>query len=171
MKKFIIRFSLIFLLSLSTPLLSGTKEVVGWIEDVKIYPGNFIIQAKLDTGANISSLNAQHLFRFQKDGVHWARFYIKDKKGKTFYLERRVLHVVKVKRQGREPEERPVIKLGLCLGERYREVDVNLVDRSNFKYQVLVGRNFLAGYFIVDASVTNQRQPTCKQDDSEIIEF
>jgi hypothetical protein len=52
------------------------KQVVGWLEEVKIYPGNLILKAKLDTGAKNCSLNAQNIVEFERDGEKWVRFEI-----------------------------------------------------------------------------------------------
>ena len=52
--------------------------------------------------------------------------------------------------------------LGICLGTIYKEVEVNLVDRSHFNYQLLIGRNFLIDSFLVDPSLTFSTKPKCK---------
>jgi hypothetical protein len=43
-----------------------------------------------------------------------------------------------------------VIRLGVCLGRLYREVEVSLADRQRFKYPMLLGRNFFGTDVIVD---------------------
>ena len=48
-------------LVLALPAVAGEKKVVGWIEKVLISPGNFIVHAKLDSGAEYSSLDAANL--------------------------------------------------------------------------------------------------------------
>ena len=54
-----------------------------------------------------------------------------------------------------------MVLLGICVGAYYREVEVNLVDRSKFKYPLLVGRSFLSGALIVDPSKTYAVEPNC----------
>lgn len=41
-------------LVLVSPVAAQGKQVVGWLEKVRIYPGSLIIRAKLDTGAKNS---------------------------------------------------------------------------------------------------------------------
>jgi len=138
------------------------KEVVGWVEKVRIYPGNVVIRAKLDTGARNSSLNASHITEFTRNGEEWVRFEVTGRNGKTVTIESKVHRVAKVKRQDEKPERRLAIVLGICLGSFYKEVEVNLVDRSHFIYQMLIGRSFMRGKLIVDPSATYTTKPICK---------
>ena len=55
-------------LVMALPAAAGEKKVVGWIEKVRIYPGNFVVHAKLDSGAEYSSLDAANLTEFDRDG-------------------------------------------------------------------------------------------------------
>lgn len=138
------------------------EVVVGWLEKVRIYPGNLIIHAKLDTGARNSSLNASHVTVFERAGEQWVRFDVTSRYGKTATIERKVERVVKIKRRGAKSEKRFAIRLGVCLGNRYKEVEVNLADRSGFLYQMLIGRSFLAGSFVVDPSAKYTAKPNCR---------
>lgn len=138
------------------------KEMVGWLEKVRIYPGNLVIHAKLDTGARNSSLNASHVTVFEREGEQWVRFDVKSRYGKTVTIERKVERAVKIKRHGAKPNKRFAIRLGVCLGNSYKEVEVNLADRSGFLYQMLIGRSFLAGSFVVDPSAKYVTKPNCR---------
>ena len=146
-----------------TPLVTAqNKQVVGWLEKIHIYPGNLVIHAKLDTGAKNSSLNVSHLTVFQCNGEQWVRFNVASRYGKTVTIERKVERTAKIKRHGAKPQIRFAVLLGICLGNVYKEVEVNLVDRSGFIYQMLIGRSFLAGNFIVDPAAKYTSKPNCK---------
>jgi hypothetical protein len=138
------------------------KQVVGWVEKVRIYPGNIIIRAKLDTGARNSSLHASHITEFTRNGEEWVRFEVTGRNGKAVPVESKVHRVAKIKRQDAKPERRLAIVVGICLGDFYKEVEVNLVDRSDFIYQMLIGRSFMRGNLIVEPSVTYTTNPICK---------
>jgi len=145
-----------------TPLVTAqNKQVVGWLEKIHIYPGNLVIHAKLDTGAKNSSLNVSHLTVFQCNGEQWVRFNVASRYGKTVTIERKVERTAKIKRHGAKPQIRFAVLLGICLGNVYKEVEVNLVDRSGFIYQMLIGRSFLAGNLIVDPSTKYTTKPIC----------
>ncbi|MCB1190573.1 MAG: ATP-dependent zinc protease [Leptospiraceae bacterium] len=154
-----ISFSLCFL---TVPMLAETKFIVGWAEKVKIFPGNFTVKARIDTGAKTSSINTPFYETFEKDGKTWVRFDFMDKKGKKKTIEKEVLRTSKIKRKGMKSEERPVVKLEICLGNVYKESEVNLVDRSNFNYQILIGRSYLENDFLVDSSSRFTKKPNCK---------
>ena len=76
-------------------------------------------------------------------------------------LERRVVRYAKMKQHGNRIRERPVIRLGICLGNTYREAEVNLEDREGFIYPLLIGRSFMQGRIIVDPDLKYTSSPTC----------
>jgi hypothetical protein len=143
--------------------LDKGMQVVGWVENVSIFPGNFKIKAKLDTGARHSSLNAADIHEFDRGGEKWVRFSLKNWKGRTENFEAKVLRMATIKQHDKQSVMRPVIRLGICLGSVYKEVEVNLEDRRKFNYQMLIGRSFLKKSFLVDASVTFTLQPSCQE--------
>jgi hypothetical protein len=67
----------------------------------------------------------------------------------TLY-EQRLLGISRIKTRAEEAgdvdpnsepprAERPVIGMQLCIGDRQREVEVNLTDRRHFSYPLLIG--------------------------------
>jgi hypothetical protein len=149
--------------AVATPAFArGDKLVAGWIERVRVYPGDLLIDAKLDTGADLSSLHCHCSEPFTRDGARWVHFDVTDKTGKTLTLERKIQRIVSIKRHFGKDQERVVVLLGVCLGDVYKEAEVSLVDRSNLTYKMLVGRNFMAGNVIVDPDATHTLQAKCK---------
>lgn len=154
-------FIMLFLMA-ATPAASQKKRVVGLIEQVMIFPGNFMMTAKLDTGAKTSSLGAARIQEFERKGEPWVRFQVEIRKGITKTLERKMLRVVRIRRHNHRIQRRPAIMLGICLGDYYGEVEVNLVDRRGFNYALLIGRTFIRGNFIVDPSLKFTTPPRCR---------
>jgi hypothetical protein len=145
--------------------VSGTawaKQVVGWVENVRVYPGGITVKAKLDTGAKTSSLDCECITPFKRDGKDWLSFSIKNHQGNIVRLEKPVTRIARIKRHFGKEQKRYVVKLGICLGSVYREAEVTLVDRSGFNYSLLVGRNFLKDDFLIDPSTSFLNQPECK---------
>lgn len=151
-------------LVLAGPAGAAEKTVVGWIEKVRIDPGNFLVHAKLDTGAEYCSLDAGNLQIFERNGKKWVRFELTEKReGKNVTFERPLLRWAPIKRHNQEPQRRPVIKLGVCLGNIFKETEVNLVDRKNYEYRMLIGRKFMGGAVIIDPAAKYTVEPTCKE--------
>jgi hypothetical protein len=159
--------SIFGVLALAPPLVAGELQIVGWIEKVRLYPGNFLVHAKLDSGAEYSSLDAANLKEFQRDGRRWVRFDLTEpREGQKITLERPLLREATIKRHYLKSQKRPVIKLGVCLGRIYKETEVNLVDRSGFQYRMLIGRKFMEGLVAIDPAARYTVEPTCPEPDN-----
>lgn len=147
-------------------VLPRTRELAGWVERVRITPGDVIINAKLDTGADISSINATDVEQFERGGQKWVRFKVLSRVGRSIGIERPVKRFALIKRHSGKNEKRIVVRLGLCIGSHLMEADVNLVDRGNFEHQMLVGRNFMAGHLVVDPANSFSIEPVCRDDET-----
>lgn len=139
------------------------KQTVGWVEPVRIYPGDLRIRAKIDTGADFSSLHCACSTPIERDGDNWVRFTLESQDGDRVQFERKLHRTARIKRHDGGSQRRMVVLLGVCLGDIYKETEVNLVDRSGLNYPFLIGRNFLAGDFLVDAAATFTTAPNCPQ--------
>lgn len=141
-------------------------EIFGWVERVELLDGKFSMKAKLDTGAANSSLDATHIERFRRDGDRWVRFKVSDPETDEYVmLEKRLVRNVRIIRHSGDHQRRPVIELPICIGDQRRVVEVNLVDRSNFIYPLLLGRSALEGYVLIDSGQTFMFSPQCSPAD------
>ncbi len=139
------------------------RDLVGWVERVYLADVGFELKAKLDTGAETSSLDAVDIRRFRRRGESWVRFTVEDpESGDEVRLERPLVRRVWIKRHGAESQRRPVVELTFCLGEHERQVEFSLIDRSHFIYPVLLGRSALAGIAVVDPHETFIHDPDCE---------
>lgn len=135
----------------TTYLLEKTKPVkAGYIEQVKLAGMSF--PAKLDTGADISSIHATDIKPFDKDGEKWVTFTYRNTQGDTHTFTKKVLKEMRIKaREGEASKIRLVVPLTVQLGKLKYEVAVNLRDRSRFKYSMILGQNFLQHNIIVSS--------------------
>lgn len=155
-------------------VIKGERPVIGWLERVRIFPGELDLKAKIDTGAKSSSINAPNIVTFERDGKRWASFELSDReKKKMVRIEKMIHRTTMIKRKGAEPQERLVIRMFICLGKDYKEIEINLADRRGFNHQVLIGRNDLANVFNVniDPSVKFVREPLCSPPESLISDI
>jgi len=144
---------------------SGSHVIVGELEYVYISPPNIQFSARIDTGAKTSSLNALGLTEFERDGKPHVRFHIiNPETNKKVEMIRRVIRHVKIKEHEGESKSRPVVKMRIRLGNLDQRVPMTLADRSEFKNQVLIGRNFLRDFAIVDVSQKYLSKPVIDSD-------
>jgi hypothetical protein len=165
MKNKFLAITLLSVLCVASPshlAFAVDKQTVGWVEMVSIFPGNLKIKAKLDTGAKNSSINVKKISYFQRNNDTWVKFDFRNFKDRKETIEAKVVRTAQIKRLGQEAASRPVIRLGICIGRTYKEAEVNLSDRSGFNYQMLIGRSFLAGSFLIDPEISFVSQPDCK---------
>lgn len=142
------------------------KQIAGWVERITLLPGDQITLAKLDTGAKTSSIHAEDLERFEREGEAWVRYTLVLKESKTevhrLPRESRVVRKVYIKDHQTRPDARPVVELEFCMDGRRHSARFSLVDRSAFLYSVLLGREFLAGSFVVDPEATFLTGAACE---------
>jgi hypothetical protein len=143
-----------------------SKQIAGWVERIALLPGNELALAKLDTGAKTSSIHAEDIEHFEREGEDWVRYTLVLKESKTAVhrlpRESRVVRKVYVKDHEQRPDPRPVVELEFCMDGRRHSARFSLVDRSAFLYSVLLGREFLAGSFVVDPEVTFVTGASCR---------
>lgn len=144
-----------------------SRQVIGYLESVHIAEAGMAFRAKIDTGADSSSINAEVIKPFFRKGKNWIRFRLTNWQGKTVVLERRLERYTTIKRKLALSIKRPVVKLSLCLSGIEHVGEVSLADRKNFKYQMLIGRSYLSGYFLVDPEKIYLTNPTCHGSNGE----
>lgn len=159
---FYITLTLTGLLSLPGMVSAQQAQVIGWIESVNIEDAQLNIQAKIDTGADTTSIDAVIEEIFQVEDEDWIRFSITNKQNKTVTLDRKIIRYVEIKRRLVPPVKRPVVELGICLGQTYHKVNVNLANRAKFNYKMLIGRDYLEGRYLVDSASKYTTQPSCR---------
>ena len=153
------------MLLLCVTLQSSASSLVtaGWIEKAVLYPDGITLHAKLDTGAETTSINAAEPEFFERDGDRWVRFDITSREGKTASIEARVTREARIKRHFGKHQVRPVIMLDICIGSVRKTEEVNLVDRNNHNYQLLIGRNYLRDDLLIDSGSTYTLPPDCPE--------
>jgi hypothetical protein len=138
------------------------KTIFGHVERVIISEKGFSLKARLDTGAQTSSLDAHNIVRFRRGDTRFVRFDVMDPDTGDFVtLERPLVRNVRIRQHTAPPMRRPVVKMWLCLGPKVREVEVNLTPRSEFLYPLLIGRSAMRGSIVVDPELTFTARPQC----------
>jgi len=139
----------------SLPKTGGALNlpIIGEIEMVHVSPGDIWYNARIDTGANSSSIHAENIRLIERDGEKRVTFSLRHPTTKSLIpLERKYLRNVLIKQKSGNPEKRYAVKLWLSLGGIKELVEVTLANRNDFNYPLLVGRNLLTDTAIVDVS-------------------
>lgn len=137
------------------------EQTIGWVNSAKIYPEKITVHARMDTGAKTTSLRGASIRTFTRHGKQWISIDITDKKGHIYTLEQPITKFIKIKQHAGMSKRRPIIQLGICVGDIYKEVEVSITEKAGFNYPLLIGRNFLAGSFFIDSSKTYTIKPVC----------
>lgn len=139
-----------------TPTLQPT--ILGGIEKVFIDSIKQSFDARVDTGATTSSLNAVDIKEFERNGKDWVKFHLDDQaKGEKEqkWIEAPVIRYVKIRQSTNDQtERRAVIELWVKVGKIHEKAQFTLADRSQMSHPVLLGREFIKDIALVDVSKT-----------------
>ena len=144
---------------------AGTRDlmILGWVESVYLTEPGLELKAKLDSGAETSSLDARIIKRFRQGGKRWVRFALTDPaSGEEFVLVRERIRTIGVVQHDGSNQVRPTVMLQVCVADRLIDIEVSLVDRSEFTYRLLLGRRALKSFALIDPGNTHLTKPQCK---------
>jgi len=115
------------------------------------------LHMRVDTGAGTSSLHVDNIQEFTRDKKRWVSFDIHPDYHDVERIERReakIKSVRTVKTSSEVAEKRYVIDTLFVLQENSWPIELNLTDRSNMSYLMLLGREAMAGRLIVDPELS-----------------
>lgn len=153
----ILQWMLVVFVALGAAGVHGEEKVtIGPVEEIILLPWRVRLLARVDTGADTSSIDAQKL----KIESNMAQFTLREEYGGT---------VIKLPIVDWRPflsseshELRPVVEMEICLGPKRLRTQVSLNDRSRVAYPFLIGRKVLKqGRFVVDVSQNKRLLPAC----------
>lgn len=155
----------------STPSHSIT---LGEIEKITLNSIDQSFDARVDTGAATSSLNAIDIEFFERNGKKWVRFHldkeskendekgsskqkttpkVAEEKNNSTWIEAPILRFVKIRQSNNEElQRRAVVELWVRLGKIHEKAQFTLADRSQMNHPVLLGREFIRDIAVVDVS-------------------
>jgi len=132
------------------------KIVIGWLEQVwfpQFDPAKKGVMAKIDTGADNGALHCV----FER--------VVKDEKGRDVLefqplnKKRPVIRTRKFKRirvkSSNGATIRHQIETTILVKDKTYPIKLSLTDRTDMKYDVIIGWQFLDGKFLVDVAQTN----------------
>lgn len=134
------------------------EKIVGDVVDLIItsLPGSTPIKAKIDTGADVSSLHADD-WSIDNEQVTFTSPELSENRITIPLIEKQA-----IKLSNGDTEYRPVIELNIKINEQQlTNCMFNLNDRGAMQYPVLIGQNVLeAGGFFIDPTINDEDAPT-----------
>lgn len=138
-------FTILFLSACSTTSALEKKIVIGPTVSVKIVDAKMVFIGRVDTGAATTSINAK-ILNISADNIEYL---ITNRLGKAMKLRSKIMKRSIVS-NAEAKETRFFVELDISHAGFTRKTLVNLNDRKDSKYKILLGRNWLAGMYIVD---------------------
>lgn len=131
------------------------NNVIGAVERIYLPPMKSAFLARIDTGATTSSLDADSVKLFERDGDKWVAFTIINREtGEKYEFSKPLVKNIIIRRTGKN-EHRPIVEMDVKMGGEKFKANFTIAEREKFEYQMLVGRNILTGRAIVDVSISN----------------
>lgn len=131
--------------------------IFGRYEWISFPDYDLVISARVDSGANTSSLHAIDIREFERDGDTWVRFttQFEDEEGepKDVEIEAPLTRKVTI-RQASGSEDRPVVKIRMRLGSVVQDTEFTLTDRGDMSHPALLGRRFIMDIALIDVAAT-----------------
>lgn len=126
------------------------KFLVGALEKVNLNElGLLNLIARIDTGAQTSSLHATNIQEVKHEGESWVEFdCILDDKNRVH--AKSLIKGERFIKSSNGSERRFVIESQIQLGEHAWTIELTLSDRTSMIYPMLLGRQAMAGRLIVD---------------------
>ena len=133
------------------PVRLGWRE---WVAFPELRIG--LLRAKVDTGARTTALHVSEQETFHRDGIEIVRFRVDSGRagGEARAAEAPVLDRRVVTDSGGHRTERIFIRTRLRVAGQDWEAEVNLAERRNMLFPMLLGRTALAGRFVVDPAAS-----------------
>ena len=131
------------------------KRVVGWKEhaalpDLKVKD----VIAKMDTGANLASIDASEIKYSTKGGVKHVNFKIMKRNNTVRKTSAPLAGFKRIKSSNGDVERRPYIKTTLLVDGISKKIELTLTDRGPMDYTMLIGRKALGRRWVVNPSVS-----------------
>lgn len=133
------------------------KVIVGWLERVwfpEFDPAKKGVVAKIDTGADNGALHCtfERIINDEK-GREVLEFQPLNKKLPV--IQTRRFKKIKVRSSNGIMEERHRIETVIKVKGNIYPIKLSLTDRTDMKYDVIIGWQFLEDKFLVDVSLSN----------------
>ena len=132
--------------------MASDLVVVGYLARVKLPDwGIDSIIAKVDTGAKTSTIHAENIEETEDGHVNFDLILRRKGKNPIVPVNAKVVRKTSVRPSTGKAQNRYVVSTRIVMGGIEKEIEVTLSSRKRMKRRMLLGRQALAGTFLVDA--------------------
>ena len=139
------------------------KRVVGWREhaalpDLKIKQ----VIAKIDTGANVATIDAADIKFVTRKDVKYVKFTVKKRNNTVRKTSAPLAGFKRIRSSNGDVERRPYIKTDILMDGITKNIELTLTDRGPMDYTMLIGRKALGRRWMVNPSISFLTSPKGK---------
>ena len=136
------------------------KKVVGWKEQVAL-PDLKIksVIAKIDTGANLATIDADDIKFVTRKDVKYVKFTVKKRNNPGRKTSAPLAGFKRIRSSNGDVEKRPYIKTDILMDGITKNIELTLTDRGPMDYTMLIGRKALGRRWIVNPSISFMTKP------------
>ena len=140
------------------------KRVVGWKENAALPDLNVKnVIAKIDTGANLASIDAADIKIVSRDKVKYVKFKVMKRNNTVRKTSAPLEGYKRIKSSNGDVERRPYIKTTLLMDGITKKIELTLTDRGPMEYTMLIGRKALGRRWVVNPSISFSTKPDGKK--------
>jgi len=131
------------------------KRVVGWKENAAL-PDLSVknVIAKIDTGANLASIDAADIKIVTRDKIKYVKFKVMKRNNTVRKTSAPLEGYKRIKSSHGDAEKRPYIKTTLLMDGISKKIELTLTDRGPMDYTMLIGRKALGKRWDVNPSIS-----------------
>ena len=139
------------------------KRVVGWRENAAL-PDLKIKQviAKIDTGANVATIDAADIKFVTRKDVKYVKFTVKKRNNTVRKTSAPLAGFKRIRSSNGDVERRPYIKTDILMDGITKNIELTLTDRGPMDYTMLIGRKALGRRWMVNPSISFLTSPNGK---------
>ena len=115
------------------------KRAVGWKEHVAL-PDLKIksVIAKIDTGANVATIDAANIKFITKNDIKYVKFTVKKRNNTIRKTSAPLAGFKRIKSSNGDVEKRPYIKTDILMDGITKNIELTLTDRGPMDYTMLI---------------------------------
>ena len=136
------------------------KKVVGWKEQVAL-PDLKIksVIAKIDTGANVATIDADDIKFVTRKDVKYVKFTVKKRNNTVRKTSAPLAGFKRIRSSNGDVDKRPYIKTDILMDGITKNIELTLTDRGPMDYTMLIGRKALGRRWMVNPSISFMTKP------------